>query len=299
MSSSTTPSLDPWLEAGKREDDQGFVDKIIKVSPDRHIAFKRESRFEAPQKRPQPVDSSAAVLPSTKRGRIMKGLLWIVALVLFAVVATQQTKALEVIVGEAKIKIAGPKGYCALDKKHPADSQTITTMQQSIQGRNEEVAVFARCDRLKAWRDGKADNLGNTADYQVSLRMKGQNVSAQQAIPGVCAEFRKKGVALVKGAENEIDERYDSVKELAGKLKINSQEMYGILHEDKSGCYAGIIQKLNINDKAETVFIVQAITVVKGKMLFFYHGSDFDGPSAIQQLLDTSRSTIAATLAQN
>jgi hypothetical protein len=75
--------------------------------------------------------------------------------------------------------------------------------------------------------------------------------------------------------------------------------MYGVRHEDKTGCYTGIIQKFKNKDKIETLFTVNAITVVKGKLISFYHYDNFGGPSTIQRLLATSRSTIEATLAQN
>jgi hypothetical protein len=129
--------------------------------------------------------------------------------------------------------------------------------------------------------------------------MKDRRFSAEREIPGMCATFRKQGAAIVENTKEEIDKRIESVELFAKHLKIDTQEMYGVLHEDKNGCYAGFVQKLVINDKVKIVFIIGAITVVRGKMIYFYHGSSLDDPSAIQRLLDTSRSTIGATLGQN
>jgi hypothetical protein len=232
-------------------------------------------------------------------GENMKRLLWITTLIPFIAIISQRSKAVEVTVGEVQINLAAPKGYCPLDKQNPAESQVLDAMQQVNQGRTEELGAFAQCDRLKAWREGKADDLGNTADYQISLSLKGRRLSAEREIPGMCATFRMQGAAIVKDMKEEINKRFDSVELFAKSVKINTQKMYGVLHEDKNGCYVGFVQKLVINDQMETVFIVSAITVVKGKLIFFYHGSNLDDPSAIQRLLATSRSTVEATLAQN
>jgi hypothetical protein len=230
-------------------------------------------------------------------GENMKRLLRIAALIPFIAVITPQSKAMEVSAGDVQINLAAPKGYCPLEKQYPAESQALDAMQQAIQ--NEELGAFALCDRLKAWREGKTNNIGNIANYQLSVRTKAQRLSAQQVIPSVCAEFRKQGAAIVKDAKAEINKRLESVEILAKQLKLNSQKIYGVLHEDKTGCYVGIIQKFSDNGKIETLFTVDVITVVKGKIIHFYNDANLDGPSAIQRLLAVSRSTIEATLAQN
>jgi hypothetical protein len=227
----------------------------------------------------------------------MKGLLWVATLGLFIAIVTQQSKAVEVSVGELQINLAAPKGYCPLEKENPAEGQMIAAMQQAI--RNEELAAFVPCDRLKAWREGKTNDIGNTADYQLSLNAKDKILSPLLVIPSVCAEFRKQGAKIAKGTKEEFNKRIESVEILAGQLKLNTQKIYGVLHEDKTGCYVGIIQKFEVKGKIEIVFTVDAITVIKGKIIYFYYNGNLDGASAIRRLLATSRATIEATLAQN
>jgi hypothetical protein len=229
----------------------------------------------------------------------MKRLLWVTALVLLIEGVAQQSMALEAKVGELRINLAAPKGYCPLEEQNPADSQVIAAIQQSIQGRNEALAAFAECDRLRAWREGKAGDLGDTVDYQVSLRTKGQRVTAGETIRSVCAEFRKNGKAIFKNAEGEINKRIESFNTITEKLKLNSPQMYGVLREDKTRCYIGVMQKVSVNDKTQALFIVQVVTVIKGQVVFFNYTGAFDAPSAIQRLLAESHSTIEATLAQN
>jgi hypothetical protein len=142
----------------------------------------------------------------------MKILLWIATLIPLIAIISQQSKAVAVTVGEVQINLAAPKGYCPLDKRNPAESQVLDAMQQVNQGRTEELGAFAQCERLKAWRDVKADDLGNTADYQVSLNMKDRRLSAEREIPGMCATFRKQGAAFINNIKEEIDKRVESVE---------------------------------------------------------------------------------------
>jgi hypothetical protein len=211
---------------------------------------------------------------------------------LFAATRLQPAQALEVSVAGTPINVAAPDGYCALESKHPMDSQVIAATQQAIQSVNEELALFVACDRLTAWRDGKTDDLGDTADYQVQSKLKTQNFSPEKILPVTCTLLRKQGGDILNGKQEQIAKDFNSIKALAGQVKLNEQQVYGVLHEDKTGCYAGIVQKFEVSGKAETVFVVMAITVVKGKVLYLYHGSGLSDPETITRLLNTSRTTI-------
>jgi hypothetical protein len=230
----------------------------------------------------------------------MKRLLCVTALLPFIAVITEQARAVEVSVGEVQINLAAPDEYCLLEKEHPMDSEALNVMQQAIQGRNEELALFVPCGRLKAWREGKAEGFGdNTADYQILLDAKSKKFSPQQVIPRVCSDFRKQGEKISKKAVEEFNKNLDSIELFAKNVKVNSQEMYGVLHEDRTGCYVGFVQKTAIYDKIETWFTVHAVTVVEGKAIYFFYNDKFDNPAVIQRILATTRSTIEATLAQN
>ena len=226
-------------------------------------------------------------------------LLGIAALLIFASIAVHHADALEVAVGDTRINLAGPKGYCAMDKKNPTDREMLAASQELLKGRIELLAVYASCDRLASWRAGKIESPGDSAQYQISLQNKPKQFAAEAIIPAICTEFRKNAAAVYKGAQAEINKRFDAVASTASRLKVNDQQAYGVLHEDKTGCYNGILQKLEINGKVASMFIVQAITVVKGKLLFFNFGNEIEGPATAQRVLEISRSTVAATLAQN
>src|SRR5215468_7362199 len=111
------------------------------------------------------------------RVRGMKYLLFVGLAFAGAFGLPDKAAAVDVIVGQTKIELVGPKNFCLLDKKHSLDSQVLDLTQQTIQGRNELLAMFADCTRLAAWHDGKADDLGDTFDFQVSLRAKNLNAT--------------------------------------------------------------------------------------------------------------------------
>jgi hypothetical protein len=229
----------------------------------------------------------------------MKYLLALCSLLFSVAAYTSFAQAVEVSVGQVRIKLTGPDGFCALDAKHPMDSQVLAAAQQAVQSRNDELAFFVACNRLKDWRAGKTTDLGDTADYQVQKQMKDQTFAAKEILPATCTVLRQQGATIIKNAEGEINKNFKSIESLAGALQLNSQQMYGVLHEDKTGCYGGIIQKLQLDNKEHTLFIVMAITVVKGRVIYFYHASPLKGPATITRLLKTTRKTVAATLAQN
>lgn len=209
-----------------------------------------------------------------------------------------EATAVEVTIGQTKIELVGPKDFCQLDKKHSLDSQVLDLTQQTIQGRNELLAMFADCARLAAWHDGKADDLGNTFDFQVSLKAKNLNAT-KAAVTDICGALRKQAAEISKTAEGLAASNIKAIKELVGKVEFNSLQIYGILHEDDTGCFFGGVLKMKIEDKVEVLFNVGAVTVVRSRLVFANHGGDSKDESAAKRLLATSRETVAALRARN
>jgi len=211
---------------------------------------------------------------------------------------SHQVDALEVAIGRTKIELVGPKDFCPLDKNHSLDSQAIKLIQQTVEGRNELLAVFIDCARLADWHDGKTDDIGDTFEFQVSLTAK--NVNANKAsVTDICGALRKQGAEIVKTMEGLLATNVKAIQELAGKLEFNALEMYGVLHEDDTGCYFGSILKIKIEDKVELHFTVSAVTAVRNRLVIANHSSDFKDESTVQRLLATSKETVVAFRARN
>jgi hypothetical protein len=215
-----------------------------------------------------------------------------------AVGSSHRVDALEVAIGRTKIELVGPKDFCPLDNNHSLDSQAINLIQQTVQGRNELLAVFINCARLADWHDGKTDDIGDTFEFQVSLKAK--NVNANKAsVTDICSVLRKQGAEIFKTTEGLMATNVKAIKELAGKIELNALEIYGVLHEDDTGCYFGSILKMKVEDKVELHFNVSAVTTVRNKLVFANHSSDFKDESTVQRLLATSQETVAAFRARN
>jgi len=211
---------------------------------------------------------------------------------------SHRVDALEVAIGQTKIELVGPKDFCPLDKNHSLDSQAINLIQQTVQGRNELLAVFIDCARLADWHDGKTDDIGDTFEFQVSLTAK--NVNANKAsVTDICSVLRKQGAEIVKTMEGVMATNVKAIQELAGKIEFNALEMYGVLHEDDTGCYFGSVLKMKIEDKVELHFNVSAVTAVRNRLVVANHSSDFKDESTVQRLLATSQATVAAFRARN
>jgi hypothetical protein len=227
------------------------------------------------------------------RQSLLSGCLFAVAFAL-----SPQASAFEVAIDKTRVELVGPPGYCPLDAKHPLDVRLIDIVQQPTQGRNELLAVFVDCARLSAWRNDKTDDLGDTFDYQVSLRAKGLSTKSS-GVTELCTIFRKQGAATIKDAEGRLATSIDAIKEFAGKLQLNSIQPYGVLRENNTGCFYGTVQKFQSGDKVETLFNVTTITALKEKLVFVNHGSTFKDEKTIQRLLTTSEQTVAKARSQN
>ncbi len=229
----------------------------------------------------------------------MKHLKLLISTLLMSCTGSLQASALDVVVETTSIKLAAPKGYCPLDKNHPMDSKVLQIMQKAVQSRNQELGAFAPCDRLNAWHEGKTNDIGNIADYQANLKTKAVNFKTKKIIADLCDIFRKQGAALTGTSEREIANNFEAIEEFSGRIQFNSQQLYGVLHEDETGCYAALVQKVQVDEQVETGFTLLAMTVVKQKLLYFYLNSQLTGPSTLTRLLKTSQETIKALLAQN
>jgi hypothetical protein len=216
-----------------------------------------------------------------------------------AFLITGEAVATEVTIGQAKLTLVAPKGFCPLEPRNSVDSELISFAQRAVQGRNEVLGLYVDCQRLGPWRAGEIDHIGEVFSYQVSLRMRNLTASAQTDIPSMCAAFRKQGAAIVKDAERITAANVKGIKEFADKIELNSTHMYGVLHEDKTGCYFGTVQKYKVEDNVETTFSAKIVTVVKSKMVFAEHEGFYKDENVVKRLLATSRETVAALLARN
>jgi hypothetical protein len=229
----------------------------------------------------------------------MKHSFFAALLLVCAIAMPHRASAVEATVGQTKLELPAPKGYCALDKKNRADAQVLAAVQSALQGRNELLAHFVPCGILDAWHTGKAESLtGDSLEYQASIRLKDTQVKPTYSTD-LCGIIRKQSPEFTQKMTDALQSSFKKANELAGNIEFGSMKIYGVLREDKSGCYYGAIMKAKMDGKEETTFTVVAASVVKSKLIFTYFGGDLEDDNTIKRLLAASGEMVAGLHARN
>lgn len=58
-------------------------------------------------------------------------------------------------IGETRVSIFIPNGYCLLDKSEPSDSRVLTTFDIQAKGKHRRLGFMVNCEQLTAWRNGE------------------------------------------------------------------------------------------------------------------------------------------------
>lgn len=208
--------------------------------------------------------------------------------------------AVEVTVGQTRIELTAPKGYCALDNKHEANSRLLAEVRHGLDGHNALLGMFWPCDSLNAWHEGniKFEGARDTLQYQVSFVVKDRLVSP--SLPQeMCSDLQKQGPSIIGEANKRYVELYKKLKGLAEHVEFGSIKFYGVLRQDVTGCYFGEVMKEKIDGKEYTRFIVVGSTVVKRKMISSYFQAELKDENTIQRLLELSQKNIAVLRERN
>jgi hypothetical protein len=220
------------------------------------------------------------------------------AVAVILVVACYPAVAKDANVGGTSLKLIPPAGYCDLDESHAADGRLITAIGNLVRGGgNELLAMSANCGQLSDWRSGKRPLLDDIAQYQAPVALMRQTLPAEQVIGQNCATLRKEGEKLLSGSLPDIKSRVEKTLE---QVKISDSSFMGVLAEDATACYAAVLQKMKTEigtDKTQVGLF--AITVVKGKVVFYYLFSPFVGTETVSTMLTMHKANVAALLAAN
>jgi hypothetical protein len=93
---------------------------------------------------------------------------------------------------------------------------------------------------------------------------------------------------------------HSRIEEALRRVKVNETTFVGVLAEDSTACYTALLQKLKTEtgaEKAQTA--VNAITVVKGKVVYFYLFSLYTGRDSIDAALAKQKVNLGAFIAAN
>lgn len=228
--------------------------------------------------------------------RTIHGFIFAFLAVFLATAAQAQT---DVNIGGTQIKLVIPDGFCALNHGNPVENSLVANLQEQVKSSNDVLAVFLECESLDKLRKGAGMIANEVVHYQTLTQTKFQSFTAAQIVPTVCAELRANGQELAKKTEGVINKSIDNIKDLAGQVRVNSLQIYGILREDANACYAAMIKKFSAFNQVKTVFTLVAATVVKGKIVYFYRETDFTSEKVVPVVLEQAQATVAALLKNN
>lgn len=201
-------------------------------------------------------------------------------------------------IGNVTVELVAPPGLCKLNSNNPADNWLLTTSEKALAGRNRLLALFADCKELDEWRDHRRPLLDHTISYQTPLKTSGVDIPTAPGpfIKQSCEQMRQQSKTF-DAKTSDLNARLEA--SMVG-IKLNEQRTLGVLDEEPSVCYYGLIQKILAQTGTEkTAVSIIAGTLLKGKIVFLKLTAPYEGAASAAQLLEMQKKAMAAFLLAN
>jgi hypothetical protein len=83
-------------------------------------------------------------------------------------------------------------------------------------------------------------------------------------------------------------------------IKMNENKFIGVIAEEPTACYAGIIQRIHTEANTDkTQVVLFATTVIKNKRIGVYRYTVYDSPDRVTDMLAQLKTSVAALYAAN
>jgi hypothetical protein len=210
--------------------------------------------------------------------------------------ATSSVMAAETTIGGVFINLPPPAGFCEFTDSDPSDRRMITAVTDLVvKMGNKLLGISADCQQLADWRTGNRQLLDDMGQYQTSIRLMDQPQT--EPVKQTCAFLRAQGDKLVADKLPDMKSKVEGALE---RVKINDASFMGVLAEDRTACYSGLLQKLRTEigtDKTQVVLF--ATTIVKNKSVFVYRIALYASSASVDAALIKLKADVAALLAAN
>lgn len=216
----------------------------------------------------------------------------------FIFAALTAASAEQVAIGGVSIDLPSA-GFCELAASNPADNYMLTKIGGLVaQGGNKLLSMSADCRQLVDWRAKAGKYLDDYLQYQTPIGQMDQLVASPEVlIQNTCVALRAQGDQAVSNNAPDIKAR---IEETLKTVKMNELRFIGVLDEDRTACYAAMLQKLQNDSGAEkTQIIVFAVAVVKNKTILAYRFAVDAGADTAANLLAKLKDVVAALYAAN
>lgn len=197
-------------------------------------------------------------------------------------------------IGGREVFMEVPDGYCALMGEDEAEARLMDFLAASMEDVATFEIVFAECDRLGAWKQGRRVGLGRFG-YIAS----GSGYD-QAGFPRSQAELNrgmKEGFSRMSGAEfgrllAEDGARVQAMlDEMELDARIGQPVSLGYLGQDSGGIYTGLLQKVSFGRGGDvTMAVISSIILVQDRILLFYLADGYSGDAGeIDELLEAAK----------
>jgi hypothetical protein len=201
-------------------------------------------------------------------------------------------------VGPVAVELPPPKGYCELDEALPTDRR-LFDLTRTASPDTRLLAMSADCQQLRDWRAGRLAGLENYAQYQTVRAWESAPLPlpAAQLIEQTCTTLRAQGGEIASRSGTIVQERLTRALQ---EVKLNRVKFMGVLGQDPNACYAALLTRVKGENGREieqaTVF---AVTIIRGKVVYYYLCARFAGGQTLTQMLSQLRVNVAALEAAN
>jgi hypothetical protein len=198
---------------------------------------------------------------------------------------------LEAMLGDARVTLPPPAGFCELTPRYAFDGRTVAQTSTSFQKAGSRLlAVSADCGQLHEARAGRQRRLDDLAQYNVEIAE--MEKPPTESIAQVCARTRQAGAP-----EGDVGAR---LAESVDNVRTGETRFFGIVAEDKNACYVAILQKYRTEAGRERTHVgMIAVTIISNRSIRLAHHTVYQSPVTIDDLLARLKRNVAALVAAN
>jgi hypothetical protein len=215
-----------------------------------------------------------------------------------ASIATEDGSS-QVKVGAAHINLLPPAGHCFLDESQGADARLAGILRQVFGGELRMLGAFADCGQLRTWRTGKRKTLSDYGQFLVPVDFidKKLDGASKPYVETICKIMRETGGQLLDQSAPTVKQRFEEALKGA---QMNEMRFLGVVGEDDTACYFGLIQKLVTEfGDPKTQVDVSTITFISGKMIYSNLYAVHEGDQTLSELLERQQTNVARMLRAN
>ena len=192
-----------------------------------------------------------------------------------------------------------PAGHCFLDEAQPSDARLAGILRQVFGGELRMLQAFADCAQLRSWRTGQRKTLSDYGQFLVPADFidKKLDGSSRPYVETICKVMRENGGQLLDQSAPVVKQRFEEALKGA---QMNEMRFLGVVGQDDTACYFGLIQKLVTEfGDPKTQVDVSAIAFVSGKMIYSNLYAVHEGDQTLSELLERQQTNVARNLRAN